>query len=554
MLTSHLGLTCLIFISSISIISGDLVALKADLDQKALLSQKICTELKKFYGSYDPNSGNACPYVDACSSNLETEASLTCTPGFGTDQDCGCSSSNAKISNLKSVIRFVEDADKNSKEMKSFLCSTPQMNTVFQQNSITDSKLVWQYVGSEYGAALYHPARRWTYNLDTSGCQVPGTCAVYDARFRPWYVSASSGNKRIILLIDVSGSMTTERLNKAKSAAKTIIDGLSFNDWVSVIKFSTFAQDCVFAGNGKLVPANENNRILLKQCIDSFVASGSTDFEDAFKLGYSVLDATTAAPNCETAFLFMTDGVQSKGANPMTLIEANKAKYDAKVFSYSFGSEADRIVPTQLACATDGLWKSIKDTDDLRSQMANYYSYFASDKALPSVWSEIYLDFSLNITMTTSASPCFSNEGDLLGVSGVDALISDLLKIHNNLDDIKNELKSRSTGCTRITHSKEKLAALRGGTYNYCNPAPSTIGTDFIIILGSLAGSGVGVVFLIIIILMFIGCGLFCCWNFCALIPRQRTVPSKRVTNYKPPPIELEQRPPPTAPQYYEGN
>ena len=56
----------------------------------------------------------------------------------------------------------------------------------------------------------------------------------------------------------------------------------------------------------------------------------------------------------------MTDGVQSKGQNPITLIKEKQLKYNAKIFSYSFGSDADKIVPTQLACETDGLWKHIE--------------------------------------------------------------------------------------------------------------------------------------------------------------------------------------------------
>ena len=106
------------------------------------------------------------------------------------------------------------------------------------QNSVDDSKLVWQYVGSEYGATFYFPARRWKYTLDaTTGCQKPGTCPNYDPRFRPWYIAAASGPKKVVLVIDTSGSMTiSNRMATAIQAAKTIIDGLGFVDFVSVVK------------------------------------------------------------------------------------------------------------------------------------------------------------------------------------------------------------------------------------------------------------------------------------------------------------------------------
>jgi hypothetical protein len=56
------------------------------------------------------------------------------------------------------------------------------------------------YVGTSFGMFRSYPA----LHRDSSN----GVCAKdYDPRFRPWYVSATSGSKNLILIIDVSGSM-----------------------------------------------------------------------------------------------------------------------------------------------------------------------------------------------------------------------------------------------------------------------------------------------------------------------------------------------------------
>ena len=55
------------------------------------------------------------------------------------------------------------------------------------------------YFGSSTGAFRIIPA------------QHSEICGDYDPRCRPWFVAASSGPKDVVLVLDVSGSMTTGR-------------------------------------------------------------------------------------------------------------------------------------------------------------------------------------------------------------------------------------------------------------------------------------------------------------------------------------------------------
>lgn len=69
-----------------------------------------------------------------------------------------------------------------------------------------------------------------------------GSCSDFDPRFRPWYVTATSGAKNVILMIDTSSSMLGDGLDVAKTAAKSVINTLSNNDFVGVISFDSRAR------------------------------------------------------------------------------------------------------------------------------------------------------------------------------------------------------------------------------------------------------------------------------------------------------------------------
>lgn len=55
------------------------------------------------------------------------------------------------------------------------------------------------------------------------------------------YISASSGPKNVILVLDTSGSMFKARLDYMKEAAKRVVETLTFSDRVAVVQFATRA-------------------------------------------------------------------------------------------------------------------------------------------------------------------------------------------------------------------------------------------------------------------------------------------------------------------------
>ena len=54
-------------------------------------------------------------------------------------------------------------------------------------------------------------------------------------------MTATSGKKNLIMIIDISGSMSGTRLTLAKEAAKSVVNTLSNNDFVGIVTFSSTA-------------------------------------------------------------------------------------------------------------------------------------------------------------------------------------------------------------------------------------------------------------------------------------------------------------------------
>ena len=88
-----------------------------------------------------------------------------------------------------------------------FICSTIQVEEALREAS--ESPHRWSYFANYDGIMKTYPSTK----VD---------CGNYDPRFRPWYVAATSGRKNVIVIIDVSGSMSQgapKRISLAKDAA-----------------------------------------------------------------------------------------------------------------------------------------------------------------------------------------------------------------------------------------------------------------------------------------------------------------------------------------------
>ena len=110
------------------------------------------------------------------------------------------------------------------------------------------------YFGGHNGVFRIFPARH------------SRVCDSYDNRKRPWYVAASSGPKDIIIILDISGSMSRlDRITLAQEAAISVINALTIADHFGVVLFSYEAK----TPETLLLPATKANKQKMKDYINN---------------------------------------------------------------------------------------------------------------------------------------------------------------------------------------------------------------------------------------------------------------------------------------------
>jgi len=102
------------------------------------------------------------------------------------------------------------------------------LDRTFINNYEQDPSLSWQYFGSATGFMRQYPAMNWYMD----------PVDLFDCRTRSWYIEAATSPKDILILMDISGSMTGIRQEIARHVMNNILDTLGNNDFVNVITFS----------------------------------------------------------------------------------------------------------------------------------------------------------------------------------------------------------------------------------------------------------------------------------------------------------------------------
>jgi len=92
--------------------------------------------------------------------------------------------------------------------------------------------------------------------------------------------AAHNLDKNLVLLIDVSGSMKyAEKLPLIQKSFKKLVTGLTANDKVAIVSYSTTAKVVLPSTSG-------DNKTAINNAIDSLIASGQTNVSNGLELAY----------------------------------------------------------------------------------------------------------------------------------------------------------------------------------------------------------------------------------------------------------------------------
>ncbi|XP_011841503.1 PREDICTED: voltage-dependent calcium channel subunit alpha-2/delta-1 [Mandrillus leucophaeus] len=378
-----------------------------------------------------------------------------------------------QISYQHAAVHIPTDIYEGSTIVLNELNWTSALDEVFKKNREEDPSLLWQVFGSATGLARYYPASPWVDNSRT-----PNKIDLYDVRRRPWYIQGAASPKDMLILVDVSGSVSGLTLKLIRTSVSEMLETLSDDDFVNVASYVVQGADIGwFISNkeqqdGMIVPTYYT-------CMDSIskVTSGLTHSSQAIlplrwtgrtaykELRYSAYENrpdegdgpeliqepvlriyfyNVSRANCNKIIMLFTDGGEERAQEIFTKYNKDKK---VRVFTFSVGQHNYDRGPIQwMACENKGYYYEIPSIGAIRINTQEYLDVLgrpmvlAGDKAKQVQWTNVYLDALELGLVITGTLPVFNITGQfenktnlknqlILGVMGVDVSLEDIKRL-----------------------------------------------------------------------------------------------------------------------------
>ena len=187
-------------------------------------------------------------------------------------------------------------------------------------------------------------------------------------------------SKRIVFIIDKSGSMESPRIDYVKTALRAILSQLRPTDSFNLVTFD----DIIFKWKGYLVDASPNNINDAIHYTDSINANGATNINTALLEGIRLFKARNIPLNDDrksNVIVFLTDGMATKGETNRIRIRESVADENTKsdgelvasIFSLAFGVKTNADFLKRLAWSNGGAYTPIRTGEDAGSLLLNFF-------------------------------------------------------------------------------------------------------------------------------------------------------------------------------------
>ncbi len=180
-------------------------------------------------------------------------------------------------------------------------------------------------------------------------------------------------NKTVVLAIDRSGSMSGEKIEQAKAAAKFVINNLCEGDTFNLIAYD----DQVTAWQSELQRFNDETRKAALGFVEGVFAGGGTNINGALTTALSQLH-DSGRP---TFVIFLTDGIPTVGETNEAKIVANARsnnKVHARVFDFGVGYDVNSRLLDKLARENFGLSEYVRPNENIERSVSALYGRIGS--------------------------------------------------------------------------------------------------------------------------------------------------------------------------------
>ncbi|OAF67808.1 hypothetical protein A3Q56_04464, partial [Intoshia linei] len=292
---------------------------------------------------------------------------------------------------------------------------TSNLDKIFVINN-KEKTTRWQYFCTTSGLYRIYPGIVW--NTDQN--------ILYNCRIEPWYNYAATFRKDLIILYDMSGSMTGRNLQMAKFILYKLMSTLTENDYFNVIVFNNIVKPIDRCYINKMMQATDINKERVTRMVNN-VGNDVADFENALILAFEYLNKTK---NCNKAIMILTDGIYR---NYYEIYKKyNYPHKPIRVFVYGIGNAIRYKKQLQwMACSNRGYFSQISSISDIEEKIHLYTNIISRKIGLSNIQRNVITSSQSRIGKVLSISqPVYDRKnktyGNLLGVIGTDLLITDL--------------------------------------------------------------------------------------------------------------------------------
>ncbi|HEX5731246.1 MAG TPA: VIT domain-containing protein [Blastocatellia bacterium] len=175
--------------------------------------------------------------------------------------------------------------------------------------------------------------------------------------------------KDVVFIFDTSGSMSGEKIEKAKAALRFGVDALSARDRFNIISFS--GEEHLMKAS--LVEASRQAKQDALAFIERIRAEGGTNINDSLVAGLKQFEQSERPQ----MVVFLTDGLPTVGSTDIKEIlknvaNANRAK--VRIFSFGVGYDVNTNLLDKLSADNQGVSDYIAPGEDLEVKVSNFFA------------------------------------------------------------------------------------------------------------------------------------------------------------------------------------
>ncbi|HLG16159.1 MAG TPA: VIT domain-containing protein [Blastocatellia bacterium] len=189
--------------------------------------------------------------------------------------------------------------------------------------------------------------------------------------------------KDVVFVFDTSGSMSGEKIEKAKAALRFGVESLADRDRFNIVSFSG-EEHLLKAG---MAAADRAAKRDAQTFIDRLRAEGGTNINDSLAAALRQFHESDRT----ALIVFMTDGLPTVGTTDVKQIlkniaDANRAR--VRIFSFGVGYDVNTSLLDKISAENRGASDYIEPKEDLEVKLSNFFA-----KVNYPVLSDLRLDF-----------------------------------------------------------------------------------------------------------------------------------------------------------------